>query len=68
MSNEERDVVFLDLFNPFQPRSDKSLAESRLDICKTCDYFSKKHTCKKCGCIMAAKVTLANAKCPIGKW
>jgi hypothetical protein len=68
MSEQERDVVFLDLFNPNQPRSGKELADFRLDICKGCEYFSKKQTCKKCGCIMKAKTTLKNAKCPIGKW
>ena len=65
---EKRDVVFLDLFNPLQPRSGKDLAAERLDICKTCKYFSKKQTCKKCGCFMAAKTKLEKATCPLEKW
>ena len=68
MSDKERDVAFLDLFNPLQPRSEKSLADQRMDICKQCPFFSKKQTCKKCGCIMRLKTTLKNAKCPVGQW
>jgi len=30
------DVKFTDLFDPSQPRSDRDLIESRLEICNTC--------------------------------
>jgi hypothetical protein len=45
--------------------------EQRLEYCKNCDYKSFVRfipTCGKCKCIIAAKIRLANEKCPIGKW
>lgn len=63
------DVEFTDLFDPRQPRSDKSLIESRLAICNQCPAFNKNLAkCKKCGCFMKLKSTLRQASCPIGKW
>lgn len=63
------DVEFLDLFDPSQPRSDKELIESRLEICNGCEWFHKRlHKCRKCGCFMKLKTTLRQASCPIGKW
>ena len=63
------DVEFADLFDPRQPRADKDLIESRLSICNTCPFFSKTFMkCRKCGCFMTLKTTLANAKCPRGHW
>jgi hypothetical protein len=45
------------------------LAQYRFDICKQCPEFRPaSHTCRKCGCFMKLKTTLANAKCPLGKW
>ena len=62
------DVTPFDLING-SPRVEKDIKDIRMDICKTCDWFRPKtQTCKKCGCFMAAKSMLANAKCPIGKW
>lgn len=64
-----KDVKPWDLFNPNQPRSEEEIAKSRLEICRTCEYFRPKtETCRKCGCFMKLKTMLANAKCPIGKW
>ena len=64
-----KDVKPWDLFNPNQPKSEEEIAKSRLEICKTCEYFRPKtETCRKCGCFMKLKTTLANAKCPIEKW
>jgi hypothetical protein len=64
-----KDVKPWDLINPNQPRSEEELVKSRLEICKACEYFRPKtETCRKCGCFMKLKTTLANAKCPIGKW
>ncbi len=61
------DVEFLDLFDPRQPRSDAELAEERMAICKTCEFFTGKR-CTKCGCFMALKTTLRQATCPVHKW
>lgn len=62
------DVRPWDLING-APRSEGDISDSRLEICKTCDFFRPKtQTCKKCGCFMKAKTLLLNAKCPIGKW
>ena len=72
MSSDETnvpDVKPWDLFNPNQPRSPEELAEYRLEICKGCAWFRKtSQTCRKCGCFMKLKTTLAHAKCPEGKW
>jgi len=64
----DKDVTPFDLING-SPRVERDIKDIRLDICKTCDWFRPKtQTCKKCGCFMAAKSMLLNAKCPIGKW
>ena len=69
MENEEKDVKFLDLFNPNQPRSEEELKAYRMSICRTCPFFSKTgERCTKCGCFMTLKTTLKKAKCPVGKW
>lgn len=46
-----------------------TVALERYEICKTCEHFRPiPKTCKKCGCFMKMKTTLAKAKCPVGKW
>lgn len=67
MTNEDRDVTPLDLFNPNQKRVSKEVLQERLDICKTCKFFTGRR-CVKCGCFMSLKGTLTNAKCPVHKW
>ncbi len=63
------DVKFTDWLNPSTPRASEELAESRLKICQTCEFFKVNGArCKKCGCFMKAKTTLEMAKCPVGKW
>lgn len=63
------DVKPWDLLNPNEPRSSGDLGQYRLEICKQCDFYRHAtNQCKKCGCFMKLKTTLANAKCPIGKW
>lgn len=65
----DSDVKFTDLFNPNQPRSDQELIESRLAICNQCEWLHKRlQKCRKCGCFMALKSTLKQAKCPLEKW
>ena len=50
-------------------KTPEEISMSRLEICKGCEFFRPRtQTCQKCGCFMAAKSMLANAKCPIGKW
>ena len=62
------DAKVWDLFNG-SPRTPEEISISRLEICKTCEWFRPKtETCKKCGCFMKLKTTLEKAKCPIGKW
>ena len=62
------DVTPFDLING-SPRVERDIKDIRMDICKSCEWFRPKtQTCKKCGCFMAAKSMLLNAKCPIGKW
>jgi hypothetical protein len=40
-----------------------------MEICRGCEFFiSLTQQCKKCGCIMPAKTSLAEAVCPIHKW
>jgi hypothetical protein len=63
------DVKPWDLLNPNQPRSQEELVNSRLKICRGCEFFRPKtETCRKCGCFMKLKTMLENAKCPIDKW
>jgi hypothetical protein len=63
------DVKPWDLLNPNQPRSQEDLVNSRLEICRACEFFRPKtETCRKCGCFMKLKTMLEKAKCPIGKW
>jgi len=47
----------------------RDVANIRIDICNTCPNLRPKiHQCKKCGCIMPAKVWFMGASCPEGKW
>jgi len=65
----EDDVKPWDLLNPNSPRSQEELVAYRLEICSTCPFYRKlSNTCRKCGCFMKLKSSLANAKCPVGKW
>jgi len=52
---------------------DESQLQSRLDICKGCEFwdqsgFAGTGKCKKCGCSTQAKLRMATSKCPIDKW
>ena len=67
--NMSDDVKPWDLLNPNQPRSGAELKEARLKVCRECEFFKPRfEKCAKCGCFMAFKTELENAKCPIGKW
>lgn len=68
-ATNRKDVTFLSLFNPKELRSDSSLREDRLAICRSCEFFNHRlEQCTKCGCFMKLKTTLERAHCPIQKW
>lgn len=51
------------------PKADDATAESRLEICKTCDSFdADRVACKSCGCNLNVKIYWSEQKCPLGKW
>jgi len=51
-------------------------SNKRLETCKKCNdkkiiaSFGKKNVyiCKHCSCLIEAKVTIDNEKCPLNKW
>lgn len=56
-------------------RAPADVIESRRIICRACDQAEpcvhnvfKKCICKKCGCLLKAKTTIAKQYCPISKW
>jgi len=58
-----------DLLNPKTEYVEGSVAKDRFDICKACPELIKLTSqCKKCGCFMKIKTTMATATCPIDKW
>jgi len=53
--------------------SDDQTIESRLNTCKSCEFWNSKGfggsgRCMKCGCSTWFKLRMATEKCPIGKW
>jgi len=58
-----------DLLNPNVPRADGRIAYKRMQICVACpELIGLTKQCKKCGCIMPAKVKLEASTCPLNKW
>ena len=47
---------------------DEAVLKERWDLCLGCEFLTDSNKCEKCGCFMAVKHKLAQAKCPIGKW
>ncbi len=47
--------------------ADSNIANYRRNICEQCEY-NKVSVCMKCNCIIPAKTSLKNTKCPEGKW
>lgn len=67
--SEKKEVRPWDLFNKNMERAQPIIAKKRLEVCKGCPEFIRfTQQCKKCGCFMKAKVTLADATCPLNKW
>jgi hypothetical protein len=48
----------------------KDISDKRIKICERCDNYTVLvvRACTLCKCALAAKVTLVNTDCPIGKW
>ena len=40
----------------------------RMEICKGCNFFTKRKFCKLCGCYMPVKTAIPFMKCPAEKW
>ncbi len=58
-----------DVLNSNVEKASEEEAQARLNTCISCDrliQFTKQ--CKECGCIMAIKVKLKKATCPLNKW
>lgn len=52
----------------YKPKTEEwHLAEERLYICDECPY-REVNKCKICGCNLAAKTLVKEAKCPRNKW
>ena len=48
---------------------DTEMYNYRLDICRACNfYFKPTGSCKRCGCFMKIKASIAMMKCPVDKW
>jgi hypothetical protein len=49
--------------------TDQEIRDQRYQTCLSCeDLFMLTRTCKHCGCFMAAKTWLKDARCPLEKW
>jgi hypothetical protein len=58
-----------DILSPNVEKVSEEEAEARLNTCINCDRLIQlTKQCKECGCIMAIKVKLKNATCPLNKW
>jgi hypothetical protein len=68
-SKDKDTVKPWDIVNPSTEWAEKSLSNERYNICLACPELIKlTRQCKKCGCFMAVKTKLQEAKCPLGKW
>lgn len=46
----------------------EEIAKKRIEICVSCEFFTERKTCQKCGCFMPAKTRSVKSSCPIKKW
>lgn len=66
---EKNGATVFDMFKPSTQWTDEFTSSSRMSICSVCpELISLTKQCKKCGCFMAAKTKLQNARCPMNKW
>lgn len=56
-----------DLLSDSAPRASKEVRDQRMATCRGCDRYLL-GVCRECGCVMGLKTTLAQARCPLGKW
>lgn len=61
-------VTPLSLLNPSAYTKDQQMMLDRWRVCRDCPELRAGAVCGKCGCFMKAKVKLAAAECPLGKW
>lgn len=48
---------------------DQDIIDKRWSECEKCEFLIKPtNNCSQCGCFMKAKIRVATASCPIGKW
>ncbi len=45
-----------------------AVLNERVRVCMACEHYGAGWTCAECGCILNAKLKLADESCPIGKW
>lgn len=55
------------------PLAGQEVLSIRLACCEACEFweprgFGGSGRCRKCGCSTQAKLRMATAKCPVGKW
>jgi hypothetical protein len=49
--------------------AEETLAQSRYNVCKSCDRFiSLTRLCRECGCFMPLKTKFQETVCPLKKW
>jgi hypothetical protein len=42
---------------------------SRAKHCHNCEFYTRfTKQCKKCGCLVALKISFSESSCPINKW
>ncbi len=42
--------------------------QARLEVCKSCEKYTKHHFCDECHCYMPLKTKFAIFHCPLKKW
>ena len=48
-------------------KTDKHTYESRLEVCKNCDYLSD-GMCRACGCFVELRAAISSNRCSYEKW
>jgi len=68
-NNTYKPVKLWHLLHPKTEYVQELVAKDRFDICKSCPELTELTSrCKKCGCFMKLKTTIAQSQCPLGKW
>lgn len=65
----KRNSMPWDLLDPNTKAVPEKVWKERYSACESCEFFAKKvGVCKKCGCFMKVKASMAHSFCPVGKW